>query len=89
MPVGELAVGLAGAGAVIAVEPLAAFVPVQPPLAVHGVVPEVLVDDHVSVALLPVSTVDALSEIVAVGNEFTVNVADFVSLPAEFVQANV
>ena len=86
---GEFAVGLAGAGAVIAVEPLAAFVPVQPPLAVHGVVPLVLVDDHVSVTLLPDCTVEALSVIVAVGNEFTVKVADFVSVPAEFVQANV
>jgi hypothetical protein len=89
VPVGEADVGLAGAGTVIAVEPLAAFVPDQPPLAVQGVAPLVLVDDHVSVTLVPVSAVVALNDIAAVGNELTVSTADLVSEPALLLQVNV
>jgi hypothetical protein len=68
-------------------EPLIALVPLHPPLAVHEVA---LVEDHVSVALLPEVTVLGLPPKVTVGEAaVTVTVVDCDAAPPEPEQLRV
>jgi hypothetical protein len=60
-------------------EPLAAFVPVQPPDAVHDVA---LVELHVSVDEPPLTTAEGFAVIVANGPTLTVTVARVLAPPA-------